>query len=208
MTTSMDPASSTSPRFRWALKVAPFVPIVVALGVALGVHFWQRAAVPTASTSTATAGSLVPDFVLYDGQEKEDAPPVRLSTLTEKGPVLIIFFPQFSCPKCRGYLSEVSELLPEFKDAGLQIVSVCRESAAHIRGDLEIYDRYPFPVLGDFQEDHWGDVSADFGVGNGAIYGVYIVDRQRRVQFADKADSPYGDLDALLEIGRNLKKAK
>jgi len=197
---------------RKALMAAPFVPVVVALGVALAVRQWPQAGAAGKGAGMAEPmGVKAPEFVLVDAMQKEGAPPVQLSKLVQGGPVMIIFFPTYGCKKCVLYLESVGEHLTGLKEAGMGVVAICPTDAVALREELANMEPLPFPVLSDSQEDHGGDTARAFGMedeGGMIPYGVFIVDRDRRVQFADKGEEPYDDFDALAEIGRKSRGKK
>jgi peroxiredoxin len=192
--------------------VLPFVPVVLAVGIALGVRYWPKPEAPGLGSGDAT-GKKAPEFVLPDAHQKEDAPPVQLSKLVEKGPVMVTFIPTFGCKKCLMYLDAITEQVPAFKEAGLeQIVVISPWTHGDLRETLQGMDPVPpFPILSDFEVDHYGDTAAAFGMEDEAgfiLYGTFIVDRDMRVAFADKADEPFTDFAKLIEVGRKLTKSR
>jgi peroxiredoxin len=190
--------------------VLPFVPVVLAVGVAMGVHFRPRAEVPGLGSGEVT-GKKAPDFILFDAQQKEDAPPAQLSKLVKKGPVMVTYIPSFGCKKCLMYLDAVVEHVPAFKEAGLeQIVVISPGTYENLREILLGMDpATPFPVLSDFETDHYGDTAAAFGMQDEAgfvLYGTFVIDRDMRVAFADKADEPFTDWEKLVAVGKGLRR--
>jgi peroxiredoxin len=187
---------------------APFMPVVLALAVALGVRYWPKAEVPGLGSGDPS-GKKATDFALFDAQEKEDAPPVRLSKAVENGPVVVTFIPTFGCKKCLLYLEALAEQLPAFKTAGLeQIVVISPWAYEDLRNILQSMEPVPFSILSDFEVDHFGDTAAAFGMADEAgfiLYGTFVIDRNMRVQFADKADEPFTDFAKLVEVGKKMQ---
>jgi peroxiredoxin len=212
MVTGMDGETRTDteikrPR-RKDLMAAPFVPVVLAIAVALGVRYWPKPEVPGLGSGDPS-GKKAPDFALFNAQEKEDAPPVRLSKLVENGPVMVTFIPTFGCKKCLLYLEALTEQTPAFKTAGLeQIVVISPWAYEDLRNTLQVMDPVPFSILSDFETDHYGDTAAAFGMADEAgfiLYGTFVIDRNMRVQFADKADEPFTEFAKLVEIARKIQ---
>jgi peroxiredoxin len=211
MDSGMGTESKTKGRRRMAIMAAPFVPVVLALAVALGIRYWPKAEVGGLGAGDAR-GKKAPEFVLPDAQEKEDVPPVRLSKLVEKGPVVVTFIPTFGCKRCLMYLEEMAARSAELKAAGLeQIVVISPWTYENLRQTLEGMESVPFPVLSDFEEDHYGDTAAAFGMedeGGFFPYGTFVIDQNMRVAFSDKADEPFTDWARLVEVGKGMRKAR
>ena len=89
-------------------------------------------------------GATAPDFILPDAQGQ----PVRLFSLLEKGPVVLIFYRGGWCPYCNLHLRGFQRLLGEFRSAGAQLVAVSPQLPDHSL-DTQTKNALEFPVLSD-----------------------------------------------------------
>ncbi|HEY4328440.1 MAG TPA: redoxin domain-containing protein [Phycisphaerae bacterium] len=195
---------------RTGLLVLPFVPIALAIIVAVAVRVYRH---DTAAGEASTApiiptekllGTKAPDFSLRDAHAADDDAPVTLSLAVDKGPVLLVFYFGYSCPRCIGHLSTIDGELEEFSKAGLQVMAISPWSVANTRDSIQTYGDFHFPLLSDPE----GKVAKAYGLidDNGeALHGIFIVDRERRIQFAARTDHPFTDLDEVLAAGKKLQ---
>ncbi len=100
-------------------------------------------------------GAKAPDFSLPNATGKT----VRLSELLAQGPVVINFYRGEWCPYCNLELRAFQQLLPEFKQAGAQLVSISPELPDHSLSVTEKHE-LEFEVLSDVGNG----VSKDFGL--------------------------------------------
>ncbi|MEM1254723.1 MAG: peroxiredoxin-like family protein [Cyanobacteria bacterium P01_H01_bin.21] len=91
-----------------------------------------------------TVGDMAPDFELPDATGKQ----VRLSELLNQGPVVINFYRGEWCPYCNLELRAFQALLPEFKQAGANLVAISPELPDH---SLSVSEKHSleFAVLSD-----------------------------------------------------------
>jgi peroxiredoxin len=191
-------APSTPPRRSFALLVLPFIPIVLALGVALSIRSSPKTPPPAATR--ADVGDLAPDFSLQDARQQPDAPPIALSCMVQKGPVVLVFHRGLGCHFCYAFLQQIAEQFDDFTKAGLQVLALSSDPY----GALDNPD-FPFPLLFDPNDDV--AYAYDLFDAEGALrYGVFIVDKDRRIRFAARTSVPLGDaIPAFLDEGRKLQ---
>jgi len=184
--------------------LVPFVPIVLALVIALIARHFQPA---QAEVSEKMVGMKAPDFSLRDAHQEAGDEPVTLSILTDKSPVLIVFFMGYSCPKCIGHLGALGDMVDDFAQAGVQIIAISPWTVTNTRDSIQTYGDFPFPLLSDLD----GKVARAYGLVDSdgqPLHGVFLVDKERRIQFAAKTDHPYTDIGDLLKRAQNLQLRK
>ena len=186
------------------LRVLPLVPIVAALATALIVRqFYPKPA--AVKLGSDLIGTKAPDFSLRDVHKEEGEAAVTLSLLAEKGPVVVVFYSSYVCPRCVGHLSAIADEFEAFTDAGLQVIAISPDTPANTRDSIQTYGDFPFPLLFDRESK----VAGAFGLVNADgnyLPGVFIIDRDRRIQFAARSAEPEVDIGNVLEFGRKLQK--
>ncbi len=190
------PVGSGVQRIPWT-NILPFVPIVIAVGVALTARYLHKPPPIQAINEPA------PDFTLLDAHDQEGDEPLTLSIMTDRSPVVLIFYLSYSCSRCMGNLMDLDGRLDDFRKAGLQVVAISQDTPAFTRDSIERYNDFGFPLL--YDKD--GKVAKRYGaidhLGN-PLHGAFIVDKQRRIRFKYVGKEPFGDADELLEAGRML----
>lgn len=101
--------------------------------------------------------TLAPDFEL----ENQFGESVRLSDLTAKAAVALVFFPSAFSGRCTGELRDLRDNLALFRVSGIELVGISVDSKYTLRAwaDAEGYD---FTLLADFWPH--GDVAREYGV--------------------------------------------
>jgi peroxiredoxin Q/BCP len=89
-------------------------------------------------------GDLAPDFELPD----QDGRPVRLSTLLERGPVALFFYPLAGSGGCTKEMCGVRDRSAEFDALGAQPVGISRDSVDR-QGAFATSEGLSFPLLSD-----------------------------------------------------------
>jgi len=111
---------------------------------------------PAESQPGLAAGDQAPSGALRD----PNSATVQLDDLYADGPTVMIFYRGGWCPFCNRDLKNWQQALPEFKDAGAQIVAVSMESAEHALETTED-NNLDYTVL----VDETGDVVKAFRLG-------------------------------------------
>ncbi len=110
----------------------------------------------THSTSALPAGTAAPAFSLPATPDQM----VSLDDLRGK-PVILAFYPADWSPVCGDQMALYNEILPEFQNAGAQLVGISVDGVwchAAFAGERKLH----FPLLADFQPK--GAVARSFGV--------------------------------------------
>jgi len=120
------------------LKPAACLVVVAGLGGWIALRFMGK----IGGTPAVAVGDRAPDFMLKD----QDGKDVRLSDLTDKGRVVLIFFRGKYCLACRASLRGLIPRYEDFKASGVSIVAVGPVTPEEAKG-FEL----PFPVLSDLE---------------------------------------------------------
>ncbi|MFO0902308.1 MAG: peroxiredoxin-like family protein [Pirellulales bacterium] len=177
------------------------------------------------ATKPVAAGSALPDVAV----KSVDGADVRLSSLHQKGPVVLVFFRGGWCPICTKHTAELIKVLPQIKSAGATLVGVSPDDPAHSQANAS-KNSIPFPLFSDSDvaaakafglafhvDDETVKKYKGFGIDLDKASGrdhhvlpvpaVYIVDRSGKIVFAHSNPDYRQRLDAA-QIVAELKKLK
>lgn len=122
-------------------------------------------------------GDIVDDFELPD----ETGEPRTLTSLLEKGPVVLFFYPAAMTPGCTAEACHFRDLVAELAEVGAHPVGI---SADPVDKQKEFADKHDFgyPLLSDPS----GEIRARFGVKRGLALmptkrQTFVIDTDRRV---------------------------
>jgi peroxiredoxin len=118
------------------LKIGAWIVFVAGLGGWIALRTIPK----VGGTPAVAVGDLAPNFMLKD----QDGKDVRLSDLTDKGRVVLIFFRGNYCLVCRAALRGLLPRLEDFKNSRVTVVAVGPMTPAEAKA-LDL----PFPVLSD-----------------------------------------------------------
>jgi len=203
-----DSASSPPPeksKSKWS-GLIPFVPILLALATAFIAHqIFGNGGMDAMNQGKDLTGTLAFDFSLRDAHKEEGDEPVTLSLMVNKGPVVIIFYQGYACPRCIGHLALVANQIEDYQKAGVQIVAISPDTPANTRDSIRSYGDFPFPLLSDRDSK----VARAYGLempDGGFYHGVFVIDMDRRIRFYKKTDHPYEDIESVLQEAIDAKK--
>ncbi len=108
-------------------------------------------------------GETMPPFLLPD----ETGRLVSLSSLLEKGPLVVSFNRGHWCPYCRLHVDALARAEPEIATLGAQIVAISPETSAWA-AELKAYAKAPFHILSDLDGGHALELNLLFWVGDEA----------------------------------------
>jgi len=95
-------------------------------------------------TKPVRAGTAIPDLTLKDAEGKD----VKLSSLHEAGPVVLVFFRGGWCPICTKHTGALIKIHPQVKELGAQLVGISPDSPDSSK-DNTTKNSIPFPILSD-----------------------------------------------------------
>jgi peroxiredoxin len=186
-------------------RILPFIPIMLAVAIAFIVRQYINR--PATVVEKELVGTKAPDFSLRDAHKTEGDDPVTLSLLIDKSPVLIIFFRSYSCPRCVAALVAVTDEFEAFTKAGIQVIAISPDTVANTRDSIQTYGDFPFPLLSD-RDDKAARAFGLLASDDTYFHGIFIIDQDRRIQFAVRTEEPYTDTQSLLEAGKKPQKPR
>jgi peroxiredoxin len=153
-------------------------------------------------TKPLRAGDSIPDVAVKNPRGES----VKLSSLHQDRPVVLVFFRGGWCPICTRHTQQLIQAYPQVKESGAELVGISPDDAEHSQENVET-NSIPFSILSDadvaaakafglaFQVDDatvqrykgFGiDLEAASGFQHHAlpIPAVYIVDKSGKIVFA------------------------
>jgi peroxiredoxin len=151
----------------------------------------------------AHVGQLAPDFTLPDAYGKQ----VSLSSLLQKGPVVLCFYRGSWCPFCNLELHAYQQVLPRINSLGATLVAISPEKPDYAEA-MAVKQKLAFPVLSDLgnkvarayglvfamtpemKDVAHGTFNVDLAAHNGdrsgelPIPATFVIDAQRTIRYA------------------------
>jgi len=143
-----------------------------------------------------------PDWTCSDAFGEQ----VSLSDYSAR-PVLVIFFLGFRCVHCVEQLVAFSPAYDEYKEAGIEIVTIGNDSVEKLRkafGDDPDDTGYPFKVLSDEEMKYFRKYRAYDDFEDMPLHGTFLVDGEGRMRWQDVSYEPFMDWEFLLEEAQRL----
>ena len=187
--------------------ILPIAIIALAFALAFGItrHF-RNAGNGSNSTrpgSQLVVGSTAPDFTLKDAHTDSDGNDLTdtLSQITDKQPVLLIFFLSYNCPRCTAHLREIADRIDQFNQQGIRVLAISPSTSAETRDAIHAFGDLPFPLLADTDYK----VARAYNLtertdGTDLLHGAFLIDTNRKIVFLDRAEHPYDNVDDFLNI--------
>ena len=128
-------------------------------------------------------GSRAPEFTLPDQDDRT----VSLSTLLNRGPLILYFYPADFTPGCTREACMFRDLHTEILQSGLSVAGISPQAPDRHTEFREKY-KLPFPLLSDVEKFviKMYDVNGPMGLGVRRV--TYLVDQARVIRAAVKAD--------------------
>jgi len=154
---------------------------------------------PTPTQEHPLLGRLAPDFTLPD----VDGKPWSLARELKEGPVVLVFYYGYHCNHCVSQLFGLHKDLDRFQELGARVVAVSADPPELTRERFRTYGPFAFPVLSD--PGH--AIAALYGTWTAGPkpgeegdlqHGTFVIDRQGRVVWANRGDSPFTENRTLL----------
>lgn len=128
-------------------------------------------------------GSRAPEFTLPDQDDRN----VSLTTLLNRGPLILYFYPADFTPGCTKEACMLRDLHSEIQKVGLNVAGVSPQPPER---HAEFRDKYklPFTLLSDVEKFviRMYDVNGPLGLG--VRRGTYLIDQARQIRGAVLAD--------------------
>jgi peroxiredoxin len=95
-------------------------------------------------TKPLQAGTVIPDITLKNAQGKD----VKLSSLHQDGPVVLVFFRGGWCPICTRHTGALIKAHPQIKELGAELVGISPDNTESSKENVT-KNSIPFPILSD-----------------------------------------------------------
>ncbi len=205
---------SSQSRRQWVGTWVPLLPILVAMLIAFAAAQYGRLrgtppptmAMPVMSHAAPEMPSApdimdpAPDFTLPDVHGGD----LHLAALEKQGPVLVIFYLGYNCPRCVAHLREIEEHIDEIRATGGQVVAISPDTPDNLKKSVDAFGDFPFPLLADPDLKAFRDYGLVFGK-DALFHGCYIVDKEGAVAFAMRSSHPYDNVNGLVATLRGMK---
>lgn len=128
-------------------------------------------------------GSRAPEFTLPDQDDRT----ISLSTLLNRGPLILYFYPADFTPGCTREACMFRDLHSEILNAGLSVAGISPQ-APERHTQFRAKYKLPFPLLADVEKFviRMYDVNGPLGLGVRRV--TYLIDQARVIRAAIKAD--------------------
>ncbi|HEX9037255.1 MAG TPA: redoxin domain-containing protein [Ktedonobacterales bacterium] len=140
----------------------------------------------------ARCGALAPDFALSDIAQPEDAPPVRLRSIRQRSPAVLLLLPSLGAAQNERWLRAVRDRAVDLEYYQAKIFAVAGpEDARRLLGAVDV----TFPVLAD---ENGNALRAYLGP-EATLPALAVIDRYSQLVTVLRAKSPEDtpDLDAV-----------
>lgn len=150
-------------------------------------------------------GEAAPEFAL----PRAPGDIVRLSDLTARGPVVLLFFPLAFSPVCTQEMCGLRDDYRRYRDLDAEVVGVSVDSPFALAAWAD-QEGIPFPLLSDFNGDTaraYGAIYDDFhGMQAVSKRAAFLIDSHGVVRHAEVLDDAarLPDLDAVRETLESL----
>ena len=145
-----------------------------------------------------------PEFTLPDVNGIE----FSLAKALHEGPVVLVFYYGYHCDHCVSQLFALDKDLEKFHELGVKVVAISADSADLTRKRFKQYGPFGFPVLADpgnqiAKKYEVYVESAKPGQEGDLLHGTFVINRQGRIIWTNRDDSPFTENRTLLhELAR------
>jgi peroxiredoxin len=134
-------------------------------------------------------------------------PPVRLSDLTARGNVVLLFFPLAWSPTCSVEMCTLRDDYDRYGDLDAEVVGVSVDSPFALRA-WAAEKKFPFPLLSDFNRRTSRDYGAlyeeFFGMQGVSKRAAFVIDRAGVVRYAEVLENA-GEIPDLGAVKQTLQ---
>lgn len=168
----------------------------------------DQTSAPEESQPHVLRGKAAPDFSLCDNHSST----VRLADLTASGPVVAIFYSGFHCEHCVTQLYSIQQDLSYFRELGVSVVALSRQSFEQTEAGSAEHGRLDFPLLSDPENLISSQYGCSSGNGNEGAdpheHGTFLIDQHGQIAWASTGETPFMDNRSLLIHLARLQKIK
>lgn len=165
------------------------------LNLSFGLLFTLSVGAPRIGKPPLEVGTQAPQFALED----IDGTTQDLHALTQKGPVVLVFFPKAKTPICSRQLQKLVERTQDIQAQGGVVLAISADSVATLKAFRDEL-KATFPFIADNKALLAMQYQARQLVLPMAARRTYVVDRQQNIAFVaedDEATSLSGVVEAL-----------
>lgn len=148
------------------------------------------------------AGQRAPEFTLPDQDERD----VSLTSLLNRGPLVLYFYPADFTPGCTREACLVRDLHHEIRQIGLQVVGVSPQSPESHRRFRERHS-LPFTLLSDVDKAVIRMYGVNGPLGFGVRRATFLIEPSRLIRDAVLADFRITDHEAFIRKALILNEA-
>jgi peroxiredoxin Q/BCP len=138
-------------------------------------------------------GTRAPEFTLPDQNGRD----MSLSTLLNRGPLILYFYPADFTPGCTRQACSIRDLYAQILRVGLTVAGVSPQPSARHLAFLERY-KLPFTLLSDLGKSVIQMYDVDGPLGFGVRRVTYLIDPARYIRGAVLADFRISQHTALI----------
>jgi thioredoxin-dependent peroxiredoxin len=146
-------------------------------------HRYHLQLLPQWALLMLEVGTRAPEFTLADQEGRE----VSLSTLLNRGPVILYFYPADFTPGCTRQACAIRDLYSEALRGGFTVAGISPQKSARHRAFQAQY-RLPFTLLADPEKSVIKMYGVDGPLGFGVRRATFLIDPARFIRGALLAD--------------------
>lgn len=153
----------------------------------LGPFRWQPSAAPEWSLANAAGTTLT--LKHFHGQ-----------------PVVVIFYLGHGCLHCAEQLHAFAPEVPNYREAGIEVVAISTDSANELGLSIANYDptKLPMPLLANPELDAFKAYRCYDDFEKQPLHGTFLIDGQGRIRWQDIGFEPFKDPKFLLQESKRL----
>ena len=133
------------------------------------------------------------EFPLLDGSQW------NLSQQQPESFTLVVFYRGLHCPLCKKYLKQLQDLLPDFKERGVNVVAVSMDSEKRARLSRQLWELPKLKLgfgLTEASAREWGlYLSSGVKDGEPELFsepGLFLIDDNNKIYYAATNSNPWG----------------
>lgn len=126
-------------------------------------------------------------------------------------PLLLVFYLGAGCPHCIEQLQAMAPMKKEFEEGGLAVVTVSTDSIEGLADTFQVVgarESLPYLVLSDEYKDGFQTYGAYDQLDGELLHGVYLIDPEGRVRWAERGPEPFLNMEFLLREASRLLSAE
>ena len=121
-------------------------------------------------------------------------------------PVVVIFYLGHGCLHCAEQLHAFAPEVPNYREAGIEVVAISTDSANELSLSIANYDptKLPMPLLANPELDAFKAYRCFDDFENQPLHGTFLIDGQGRIRWQDIGFEPFKEPKFLLQEAKRL----